>query len=149
MSAADSDFLADRGWVDEARAILRAARRIAVVGLSDKPHRPSYGVARYLREQGYEIVPVNPHVRETLGLRSYPSLRDVPGPVDVVQVFRRSEYVPEVVEEAVAVGAWAVWMQEGVRHEEAARRARQAGLRVVMDACMAVVHRLLRARGEL
>lgn len=140
---------ADALLLEEARAILRSARRIAVVGLSDKPHRPSHGVARYLRDQGYEIVPVNPHVREVLGLRSYPRLRDVPGPVDVVQVFRRSEHVPAVVEEALAVGARAVWMQLGVRHEEAARRAREAGLRVVMDACMAVVHRLLRARGEL
>jgi len=135
--------------LEEARVILRRARRIAVVGLSDKPHRPSHGVARYLKDQGYEIVPVNPQVREVLGLRSYPSLRDVPGPVDVVQIFRRPEFVPEVVEEAISVGAWAVWMQEGVRHEAAARRAREAGLRVVMDACMAVVHRLLRARGEL
>lgn len=135
--------------LEEARTILRSARRIAVVGLSDKPHRPSYQVVRYLREQGYEIVPVNPRVQEVLGLRSYPRLRDVPGPVDLVQIFRRLECVPGLVEEAVAVGARAVWMQAGVRHEQAAWRARQAGLRVVMDACMAVLHRLLRARGEL
>jgi predicted CoA-binding protein len=139
----------DRGALEEAREILRTARRIAVVGLSDKPHRPSHGVARYLQEQGYEIVPVNPRVKEVLGVRSYPRLVDVPAPVDVVQIFRRSEYVPEVVEEAVAVGARAVWMQLGVRHEKAAGRARAAGLRVVMDTCMATVHRLLRARGEL
>lgn len=136
-------------WWEGAKEILRSARRIAVVGLSDKSHRPSYGVARYLQEQGYEILPVNPHVREVLGVRSYPGLSHVPGPVDVVQVFRRSEHVPKLVEEAVAIGARAVWIQLGVRHEEAARRAREAGLQVVMDACMAVVHRLLRTRGEL
>lgn len=137
------------GTPEEAEEILRSARRIAVVGLSDRASRPSYEVARYLRSAGYEVVPVNPHVREALGLRSHPDLRAVPGPVDLVLVFRRPAAVPAVVEDALAVGARAVWLQPGARHDGAARRAREAGLRVVVDACAAVIHRTLRARGEL
>lgn len=138
-----------QGALEEAREVLRSARRIAVVGLSDRPSRPSYGVASYLRSAGYDVVPVNPHVREVLGRSSYRNLRAVPGPVDVVLVFRRPEAVPEVVEDALAVGARAVWLQPGARHDGAAHRARRAGLRVVVDACAAVVHRMLRVRGEL
>lgn len=139
----------DQETLEEARRILRSARRIAVVGLSHRPSRPSHGVASYLRSAGYEVLPVNPHVPEALGLRTYPDLRSVPGPVDLVLVFRRPEAVPAVVEEALAVGAPAVWLQPGARHDGAARRAREAGLRVVVDACAAVVHQMLRASGSL
>jgi predicted CoA-binding protein len=117
-----------------------ASRTIAVVGLSSDPARPSYGVARYLQRQGYRIIPVNPYEQLVLGERAYPHLRAVPVPVDVVNVFRRPEYVPEVVADAIAVGARALWLQFGVIHEEAARRAQAAGLAVVMDRCIKVEH---------
>jgi uncharacterized protein len=121
--------------------ILQSARTIAVVGLSGKRYRPSYGVAEYLQRSGYRIIPVNPEETEVLGEKSYPDLDSVPGPVDVVDIFRRSEFVPEIVEAAIRKGAKAVWMQEGVVHEEAAGRARQAGLAVVMDRCILKDHR--------
>jgi uncharacterized protein len=121
--------------------ILQSARTIAVVGLSGKRYRPSYGVAEYLQRSGYRIIPVNPEETEVLGEKSYPDLDSVPGPVDVVDIFRRSEFVPEIVEAAIRKGAKAVWMQEGVVHEEAASRARQAGLAVVMDRCILKDHR--------
>ena len=119
-------------------SILRESRTIAVVGLSDKPDRPSYGVAKYLQTHGYRIVPVNPALTEVLGERSYPDLASIPGPdpVDVVDIFRRAEDVPSVVEAAIAKGAKAVWMQEGIIHSAAAERARSAGLQVVMNRCM-------------
>lgn len=134
---------------DDALAILKSARTVAVVGLSPDPARPSYVVASYLKRQGYRIIPVNPNATEVLGEKSYPDLRSVPEPIDVVDVFRRPEHVPPVVEEAIAVGAKAVWMQEGVVHPEAAERARQAGLRVVMDRCMLKEHQRYRAAGML
>ncbi len=134
---------------DEALEILRSARTVAVVGLSPDPSRPSHTVASYLKRQGYRIIPVNPSVSEVLGERSYPDLRSVPEPVDVVDVFRRPEYVPQIVEDAIAIGARALWLQEGVVHEQAAERARQAGLRVVMDRCMLKEHQRLRMAGEL
>ncbi len=121
-------------------AILQSAKTIAVVGLSSKPHRASFGVARYLQAVGYRIVPVNPHESEVLGERAYARLEDVPVRIDVVDVFRRAEHVPEIVESAIRVGAKAIWLQEGVVHEEAASRARQAGLLVVMDRCMLKEH---------
>jgi uncharacterized protein len=121
--------------------ILQSARTIAVVGLSGKRYRPSYGVAEYLQRSGYRIIPVNPEETEVLGEKSYPDLDSVPGQVDVVDIFRRSEFVPEIVEAAIRKGAKAVWMQEGVIHEEAASRARQAGLAVVMDRCILKDHR--------
>lgn len=121
---------------DTAARILREFRRVAVVGISDRPERDSHRVAAYLQRVGYEIVPVNPNVREVLGLRCWPSLDDAPGPIEVVDVFRRSELVPPVVDAAIRVGARAVWMQDGVIHEEAAAKARAAGLLVVMDRCM-------------
>lgn len=120
--------------------ILKNARTIAVVGLSSKHHRPSYGVAEYLQSTGYRIIPVNPHEKEVLGEHCYARLEDVPEKVDLVDVFRRSRYVPEVVESAIRIGAKAVWMQEGVVHPEAAERARQAGLAVVMDLCILKEH---------
>jgi len=128
----------------EPREILDAARVIAIVGLSDKPDRDSHGVARYLQRAGYRIVPVNPAVREVLGEMSYADLRDIPFAVDVVDIFRKPEAVPEIVDAAIAVGAKAVWMQLGVVHEAAAAKARAAGLAVVMDRCIAVEHRLRR-----
>jgi len=135
-------------WED-AQQILERIRTIAVVGLSERPDRDSYQVAAYLQQQGYRIIPVNPRVKEVLGERAYASLRDIPEPVEVVQIFRRSEEVPPVVEDAIAVGARVVWMQAGIVNEEAAARAAAAGLRVVMNACMRSVHRTLRAAGRL
>jgi predicted CoA-binding protein len=128
---------------EEIRDILLGARSVAVVGLSDKPDRPSYAVAAYLKAHGYRIIPVNPGVREVLGEKAYARLQDVPEPIDVVDVFRRPEHVPEVVDAAIAVGAKAVWMQDGIVHEAAAAKARAAGLRVVMDRCMLRDHRRL------
>lgn len=122
-------------------ALLRGIRRIAVVGCSPKPWRDSHRVARYLIEVGYDIVPVNPEADEIFGLRVYPSVRDMPGPVDLVDIFRRSELVPPVVEDAIAAGAKAVWMQDGVIHAAAAQRAIAAGLVVVMDRCILRDHR--------
>ncbi len=123
--------------------ILRAGRTIAVVGLSAKRYRPSYGVAEYMQRAGYRIIPVNPHETEVLGEKCYPDVESVPEPIDIVDIFRRPEYVPEIVEAAIRKGAKVVWMQEGVVHEEAARRARDAGLEVVMDRCILKDHRRL------
>lgn len=124
-------------------AMLESARTIAVVGLSGKRYRPSYGVAEYMQKAGYRIIPVNPAESEVLGERSWPDLDSVPEHIDIVDIFRRSEFVPEIVEAAIRIGARAVWMQEGVVHEEAARRAREAGLEVVMDHCILKEHRRL------
>ena len=121
---------------DVVEKILRSAKTIAVVGLSADPARPSHGVARYLQRAGYRIIPVNPNVDEVLGERAYPTLSRLPGPVDVVDIFRRSEFVGPIVDEAIAIGAGAVWLQDGVVDEAAAERARAAGLDVVMDDCM-------------
>ncbi len=125
---------------DPVTEILRSARTIAVVGLSSKRFRPSYGVAEYLQSAGYRIIPVNPNEREVLGEKCYPRLEEVPEKVDIVDIFRRSELVPEVVESAIRIGAKAVWMQEGVIHSQVAERARQAGLIVVMDTCILKEH---------
>jgi predicted CoA-binding protein len=125
---------------EEVREVLRGARTVAVVGLSDKPDRASYRVAAYLQGHGYRVVPVNPNVTRVLGERAYARLRDVPDRVDLVDVFRRPEHVPEIVEDAIAVGARAVWMQEGVVHNAAAERARAAGLTVVMNKCAMKEH---------
>jgi predicted CoA-binding protein len=123
--------------------ILHSARTIAVVGLSNKRFRPSYGVSEYLKRAGYRIIPVNPLEAEVLGEKSYADLDSVPVPVDIVDIFRRSEFVPEIVEAAIRNGAKAIWMQEGVIHEQAARRAEAAGLTVVMDHCILKEHRRL------
>jgi predicted CoA-binding protein len=133
----------------EYEPIFRQTRTIAVVGLSPNPDRPSHGVAAYLQAAGYRIIPVNPTVDSVLGERSYASLSDVPEPVDVVDIFRRPEDVPAVVEQAIRIGAKVVWMQEGVVNEAAAAAARAAGLTVVMDRCMLKEHRRLRAAGRL
>lgn len=121
---------------DVVEKIFTSARTIAVVGLSPNPQRPSHGVARYLQQAGYRIIPVNPNVDEVLGEPAYPSLRMVPESIDVVDVFRRSEYVGPIIDEAIAVRARAVWLQDGVIDEDAALRAHAAGLDVVMDDCM-------------
>ena len=125
---------------DPIRELLSRSKVIAVVGLSSKTHRPSYGVSRYMQSAGYRIIPVNPLEKEVLGEKSYARLEDVPVQVDIVDVFRRSEHVPPVVESSIAIGAKAVWLQEGVVHEEAAARARSAGLEVVMDRCILKEH---------
>ena len=128
--------------------ILKSSRTIALVGLSPKPDRPSYRVASYLKEQGYNIIPVNPAEKEILGETCYPDLASVPMSIDVVDIFRRSEEVPSIMAEAIRIGAKAVWMQEGVINEEAANRAREAGLMMVMDKCMLKEHLKLRTRGD-
>lgn len=129
---------------NEIRALLQTARTIAVVGMSNNPERDSYGVAAFLQRNGYRIIPVNPALTgPVLGEQPYAALRDVPVPIDIVDVFRRSEFMPEIADEAIAVGAGALWMQLGVYHLEAAQHAAQAGLKVVMDRCMAIEHRRL------
>jgi predicted CoA-binding protein len=125
---------------DEESAItdlLASSKTIAVVGLSSKKFRPSFGVAQYLQSAGYRIIPVNPNESSILGEKCYARLEDIPEKIDIVDIFRRSELVPEVVEGAIEIGARAVWMQEGVAEESSAERARRAGLFVVMDLCIA------------
>ena len=117
--------------------VLDSAKTIAVVGLSSKPYRASYGVTETLRSCGYRIFPVNPNEKEVLGEKCYVRLEDIPEKIDIVDIFRRSEFVPEIVEAAIRIGARAIWMQEGVEDEASAERARQAGLFVIMDNCIA------------
>lgn len=124
--------------------ILSKYKTIAVVGLSPNKLRPSNGVSAYLQSAGYRIIPVNPGHKEILGETSYRTLDDIPEPFEIVDIFRRSEYVPEIVDAAIRKGAKVIWMQEGIHHEEAAERARAAGLEVVMDKCMLKEHRKLR-----
>jgi hypothetical protein len=126
--------------LDAVSEILKASRTIAVVGLSSKPQRPSHGVSRYMQSAGYRIIPVNPAETEVLGEKAYARLEDIPERVDIVDVFRRSEAVPEIVESAIRIGARGVWMQEGVAHSEAAERARRAGLFVIMNTCILKEH---------
>jgi predicted CoA-binding protein len=121
--------------------LLKTAKTIAVVGLTDSPMRPSYGVTQYMQSQGYRIIPVNPNISEWEGEKAYPSLLDVPAKIDIVNVFRRPDAVPQVVEQAIQIKAPAIWMQEGVVHQEAAERAREAGIFVVMDLCILKEHR--------
>ena len=123
--------------------ILLSAKTVASVGLSSNRMKESYGIVEYLKGQGYRIIPVNPTAAEILGEKAYPDLESVPEEIDVVQVFRRPEDVPPVVDSAIKVGAKVVWMQEGVVHEAAARRAREVGMEVVMDRCMMKEHRKL------
>ena len=120
--------------------ILQRYRRIAMVGLSANPMRPSHFAAIYMLSKGYDIVPVNPREKQILGRTCYASVRDVPGPVEIVDIFREMAAVPAVVDDAIAAGAKVVWMQLGLVHEEAAGRARQAGLEVVMDRCVKIEH---------
>ena len=116
--------------------MLEATKSVAVVGLSDKPDRPSHAVARYLQERGYRIIPVNPFVREVLGEKPFRSLAEIPGGVDLVDVFRKSEHVPEIAREAIRIGVRYFWMQEGVRNERAREMLDAAGILVVMDRCL-------------
>jgi hypothetical protein len=125
---------------DHIREILEKCKTLAVVGLSSKPSRPSYGVAAYMKAHGYRIIPVNPNEESVFGEKAYATLDDVPEAIEVVVIFRRSEYVPEVVEAAIRKHAKVVWMQEGVIHEEAAARARAAGLFVVQNRCILKEH---------
>jgi predicted CoA-binding protein len=124
--------------------ILEATKTIAVVGLSSRRFRPSYGVSEYLQSVGYRIIPVNPNETEILGEKAYPTLDDVPEPVDIVNIFRRPEFVPDIVKAAIRRKAKVIWMQEGIEHPEAEELARQAGLAVVSDRCILKEHRKLR-----
>ena len=128
---------------EEITQLLRSAKTIAVVGLSSKPWRPRFGVSEYMQSRGYQIIPVNPNVEETLGRHAYQKLEDVPGKIDIVNIFRRSQFVGPLVDAAIRLGARAVWMQEGVVDENAAARAEAAGLGVVMDRCILKDHRRL------
>jgi predicted CoA-binding protein len=127
--------------------ILKNSRTIAVVGASGNPKRDSHRIFKYLLEAGYTVLPVNPGETEVLGRKAYPDLKSVPVKVDLVDIFRRPEAVPGIVDEAIAIGAKAVWMQLGIRHAAAARKAKQAGLQVVQDRCIYVEH-LKRYGGE-
>jgi predicted CoA-binding protein len=125
------------------KEILERYRTIAVVGLSSQTWRPSYSVSKYMQSAGYRIIPVNPNEREVLGERAYPSLEDVPERIEIVDIFRRPEYVPDIVEAAIRRQARVIWMQLGVTNQAAADRAIAAGLEVVMDRCILVEHRAL------
>jgi len=133
----------------EIAELLTTSKTIAVVGLSSKRHRPSYGVTEYMQSQGYRIFPVNPRETEILGERVYPDLGSVPEPIDIVNVFRRSEFVPEIVDAAIRAGARALWLQEEVVHLEAAAKAEAAGLTVIMDRCILKEHRKLSRRAAV
>ena len=126
---------------DEIGELLKRTKTIAVVGLSDSPLRPSYGVSAYLQSHGYKIIPVNPSIKGSLGEKAVASLAEIEEKIDMVDVFRRSEYVPGLVDEAIRLKVPAIWLQEDVIHEEAAERARKAGIFVVMDKCILKEHR--------
>jgi predicted CoA-binding protein len=126
---------------DEIAELLKRTKTIAVVGLSDSPLRPSYGVSAYMQGHGYRIIPVNPAIKGSLGEKAVASLSDIGEKIDIVDVFRRSEFVPEIVDEAIRLKVPAIWLQEGVIHEEAAEKARKAGILVVMDLCILKEHR--------
>jgi len=126
---------------DPITELLRRSRTIAVVGLSDNPLRPSHGVSAYMQSQGYRIIPVNPQVGEALGERAYPSLLEIPEKIDIVNIFRRPEFVSEVVDQAIRLKIPAIWMQEEVVHQEAAERARKHGILVIMDRCILQEHK--------
>ena len=128
--------------------ILKDSHVVAVVGLSTNKERPSYGVSDYLKEHGYKVIPVNPNEDTILGERCYPSLMSIDEQVDVVDIFRRSEDVAEIVDEAITIGARVVWMQEGVVNERAAKKARDAGLEVIMDMCMMKEHRKMTKKSK-
>jgi uncharacterized protein len=131
-SVPESDSIAD---------LLRRAKTIAVVGLSPNPMRPSHGVSAYMQSHGYRIIPVNPRIKECLGEKAYASLVEIPEKIDIVNIFRRSEFVEEIVDQAIQRKVPAIWMQEDVVHEQAAERARAAGIFVVMDRCILKEHR--------
>ena len=126
---------------DPVTELLKRAKTIAVVGLSDNPMRPSYGVSAYMQTHGYRIIPVNPRIESCLGEKAYTSLLEVPEKIDIVDIFRRPEFVEEIVDQAIQLKVPAVWMQEDVFHEDAAAKARKAGIFVVMDRCILKDHR--------
>jgi len=126
---------------DSIRDLLQRSKTIAVVGLSDSPMRPSYGVSAYMQSQGYKIIPVNPTIAESLGEKSYPTLRSIPEKIDILDIFRRPEYVEEIVDQAIELKIPAVWMQEGVINQKAAQKAEKAGIFVVMDLCILKEHK--------
>jgi uncharacterized protein len=126
---------------DPITQLLRTSKIIAVVGLSSNPTRPSHEVASYLQSAGYRIIPVNPNETEVFGQKSYPRLEDIPGPIDIVQVFRHPEDVPPVADSAIAIHAKALWLQQGITHAPSAQKARAAGLLVVEDACLLIEHK--------
>jgi predicted CoA-binding protein len=130
---------------EQVRKVLQEAKTIAVVGLASSPLRPSYGVSAYMQQQGYKIIPVNPGISEALGEKAYPSLRDIPKDIkiDIVDVFRRPDAVPEIVDQVIEMKLPVLWLQETVVHEEAAEKARRAGVFVVMDHCILKEHRRL------
>jgi predicted CoA-binding protein len=136
----DAEGKRSGGADDPITEILKSSRTIAVVGLSSRKFRPSYGVSQYMQAAGYRIIPVNPGETVVLGEKAYARLEDVPERVDIVDIFRRPEYVPDIVESAIKIGARAIWMQEGVIHDDAAERARAAGLIAVQDACILKEH---------
>ncbi|EFM12901.1 CoA-binding domain protein [Paenibacillus curdlanolyticus YK9] len=133
---------------DEIRTILEQSNTIAVVGLSDKPDRTSYMVSEAMQAKGYRIIPVNPNAQTILGEKCYPSLADIPEPVDIVNVFRRSEHTPPVAEEAVAIGAKVLWLQLGIANEEAAAIATAGGVTIIMDRCIKVEDSILLPGGK-
>ena len=133
--------MASSPQTDPVTELLRSARTIAVVGLSDDPMRPSHGVSAYMQSHGYRIIPVNPKIRSCLGEKAYASLLEVPEKIDIVNIFRRPEFVEEVVDQAIGLEVPAIWMQEDVIHEKAAEKARRAGIFVVMDRCILKEHR--------
>jgi uncharacterized protein len=132
--------VASRPEPDPIRDLLQRAKTIAVVGLSDSPMRPSYGVSAYMQSHGYRIIPVNPSISEALGEKSYSSLLEVPERIDIVNIFRRPEYVEEIVDQAIELEVPAVWMQEEVIHQKAAQKAEKTGIFVVMDLCILKEH---------
>lgn len=133
--------MASRPEADPIRDLLQRSKTIAVVGLSDSPMRPSYGVSAYMQSRGYKIIPVNPAISEALGEKSYASLLEVPEKIDIVNIFRRPEFVEEIVDQAIRLKVTAVWMQEGVINQRAAEKAEKAGIFVVMDLCILKEHR--------
>jgi uncharacterized protein len=137
----DGAEFATQSGADPITEILKRCKTIAVVGLSSNPVRPSFGVTEYMQDAGYRIIPVNPNETEVLGEKSYARLEDVPEKIDIVDVFRRVEEVPPVVESAIRVGAKVIWMQQGIAHEAAAEKARAAGLTIIEDSCILVEHR--------
>ena len=126
---------------EEIKKLLTTAKTIAVVGLSPDPDKPSHLVAKYLKGQGYKIVPVRPDVQEVLGEKAYASLKDIPFPVDIVDVFRKPENMPEVIDEALKINPKAIWMQSGISHAQAAKKASDAGIQVIEDHCMLIEHK--------
>jgi predicted CoA-binding protein len=140
MAASGAGIGGSNARPEDIRAILKKYHTVAVVGLSDNPQRASHQVARYLQTQGYRIIPVNPQCQAVLGEKCYPSLKEVPEPVEVVDIFRKGEAIPAIVEEAIGVGAKVIWLQLGLESPEAAAQARAAGLQVVMNRCMKIEH---------